>query len=349
VALGREIVRKIERIQDTFDLLRGERTAGGEIENFDGTGHRQGSDLSHEAPLQLDLHDLMRISTFTQGERKRRAAEAHMSVTSHLLSQMQMPEGGVCEGGEKEVDGEGMLVAAEDLAFAQLREAPPCDITVSRRHKALPSPSLSKSGLADLAVKSAHPLHQRVVPHCRREIGRTQKRDEGAESRGIAEAVAKGNNEAFGVKGPVRASGEGADDADAEGFQKGGGSFESSGRIVVSPRHGDIETRKALPGLDDKAVEESLCRGRRVGRIEDVAGNDEGIGAAVLNRIEEPGEKLPMFVLPGDAVQGMSEVPVGGVQNADQSVLQERRRKTVRLFKAASSHRPLRPSEKREK
>jgi len=74
------------------------------------------------------------------------------------------------------------------------------------------------------------------------------------------------------------------------------------------------------PRLDQKRVKRPLGRRRRVRRVEDVAGDDQGIRPLGLEQVREPGEEA--FVLEGPvvAVQGVAEVPVGGVDEAKHRV-----------------------------
>jgi len=85
---------------------------------------------------------------------------------------------------------------------------------------------------------------------------------------------------------------------------------------VVAGDHHDVQLREFFVGADDEIVEAFLGLEWRVDRVEHIAGDQQGVGALGDQLVEQPGEKLRVFVVAVLAVEGLAEVPVGGVDQA---------------------------------
>ena len=86
---------------------------------------------------------------------------------------------------------------------------------------------------------------------------------------------------------------------------------------MVPGHHHHLEPRQAPPSLRQEAVPERLRVRRRVGRVEDVARDDQHVDPLGLDRVEQPAQELLVLGEPIDAVEGVPEVPVGRVEDAE--------------------------------
>jgi hypothetical protein len=100
----------------------------------------------------------------------------------------------------------------------------------------------------------------------------------------------------------------------AMGFQQRPRRFQAAGRIVVAGDDDDLQVRRAQLGPLQEAVQLALGGGRRVCVVENVARDQERVGLFTDDGIEQPVEEALVFVGPVVIVQGLAEVPVGGVQ-----------------------------------
>ncbi len=68
--------------------------------------------------------------------------------------------------------------------------------------------------------------------------------------------------------------------------------------------------------LDDEVEEHSTRRRARTRGVKYVARDQQRVGPELLEPIEQPVEERAVLVLPRMPMQGMAEVPVGGVDDA---------------------------------
>jgi hypothetical protein len=61
----------------------------------------------------------------------------------------------------------------------------------------------------------------------------------------------------------------------------------------------------------DEMIEQGLGRGRRIGGVEYIARNQQGIGLLLLQSSEQPVKETTVFIFPGNPVQGVPQMPVG--------------------------------------
>ena len=92
--------------------------------------------------------------------------------------------------------------------------------------------------------------------------------------------------------------------------------LDAPARVVVAGDHHDVQLRELFVGADDEVVEALLGLEWRVDRVEHVAGDQQGVGAVGDQLVEQPGEELRVLVVAVLAVEGLAEVPVGGVDQA---------------------------------
>lgn len=92
--------------------------------------------------------------------------------------------------------------------------------------------------------------------------------------------------------------------------------LQASRGVVVACHDDDVELGQALAGPRQERVPEPLCLGRRVGRIEDIAGNEQGVDFLVGEDSAKPVEETQLLVIPRQIVEGVTEVPVGRMEDA---------------------------------
>ncbi|SPZ05846.1 Uncharacterised protein [Pseudomonas luteola] len=67
--------------------------------------------------------------------------------------------------------------------------------------------------------------------------------------------------------------------------------------------------------LYDKVIEALLRLDRRVDRVEDVASDEQGVGAACLELCQQPIEKTGVFEVAILTMKGLAKMPVGSMKN----------------------------------
>ncbi|MCY1425920.1 hypothetical protein D9M71_417280 [compost metagenome] len=90
-----------------------------------------------------------------------------------------------------------------------------------------------------------------------------------------------------------------------EAAHQGRRQLDAPAGVVVAGDHHDVEARQALMGGDDEVVQAFLRLERRVDRIEDVAGDQQGVGLLRHQLLEQPGEEGGVFKVPLLAMQGL--------------------------------------------
>ena len=85
---------------------------------------------------------------------------------------------------------------------------------------------------------------------------------------------------------------------------------------MVAGDHHDIQLRQFFVGANYEVVQTLLGLERWVHRVEDIAGDQQGVGLMLGQLVEQPGEELRVFVVAVLAVEGLAQVPVGGVNQA---------------------------------
>ena len=83
---------------------------------------------------------------------------------------------------------------------------------------------------------------------------------------------------------------------------------------MVTTDEDDIEVREARASVGEEVVQGLLRLGRGIGRVEDVARNDERVDLLVCESLEEPAQERCVLVPAREIVQRVSEVPVRGME-----------------------------------
>ena len=84
---------------------------------------------------------------------------------------------------------------------------------------------------------------------------------------------------------------------------------------MVSGGEDDLEGGEGLVRGVDEVEEGALGLGTGVDGVEDVTGNEECVGAVFREKGEEVGKEGSVFVFAVEAVEGLAEVPVSGVED----------------------------------
>ena len=104
----------------------------------------------------------MLIGVFSHRERDRRATVADILALADLLGLVDVAEGGIVEPLWKNIDGQRMLVAAEDASFAELADLAPDHIAVAGGEQGLTGLFLLLNMVEQLAIEFADTLNHRV-------------------------------------------------------------------------------------------------------------------------------------------------------------------------------------------
>ncbi len=114
-------------------------------------------------------------------------------------------------------------------------------------------------------------------------------------------------------------------------------------RVVIPAGHHDLEMGHAPPRFDEEPVPEGLRLVWRVRGVEHVARDEDRIDGLALDRVEEPVNELPVLVGPFDAMEGVPQVPVGRVKEAQRHRERRiRRGRTRESFRSCCASRPAR-------
>ncbi len=89
-----------------------------------------------------------------------------------------------------------------------------------------------------------------------------------------------------------------------------------------------LQMGHAAAGLLQKAIQLAMGGRRRIGVIENIAGDQQHVDALCVQRPDQPVEEALVFVDPVEIVQGLAKMPVGGVQQPHGGVLPLRKPKS---------------------
>ena len=128
--------------------------------------------------------------------------------------------------------------------------------------------------------------------------------------------VVQRHEQAVEVDLAIGAPGHVANDHGAMRFEQRPWRFQPARRVVIAGNDDDIELRTASARLLQETVELALRRGRWVAVVKDIAGNQQRIDILLHKRVEQPVEEALVLVAALESMQGLAQVPVGGVQQA---------------------------------
>lgn len=137
--------------------------------------------------------------------------------------------------------------------------------------------------------------------------------DEGAYGSG---GIAEGDDEFFELDVLFGVAFDGADGAGVCHAEEFVGRFEASGCVVISCGEDDLEGGEGVVGGADEVEQAALGGGAGVDGVEHVTGDEQGVGTMLVDEVEEVLEECVVFGFSIEAVEGLTEVPVGGVEEA---------------------------------
>ena len=148
------------------------------------------------------------------------------------------------------------------------------------------------------------------------DFGRTQEGQGETPGGGVAIGVMQRYEQTLVIQLALGDPADATDGVCVEALHQRRRQLDAPARVVVAGDHHDVQLRELFVGADDEIVEAFLGLEWRVDRVEHVAGYEQGVGAVGDQLVEQPGEELCVFVVAVLAVEGLAEVPVGGVDQA---------------------------------
>lgn len=173
-----------------------------------------------------------------------------------------------------------------------------------------------QSVFGDLSIQFLDPVEVGVSGVWKnRDIGRTQKRDRQDERReGLIGAVQR-HDQAIEVDLSIIISADGSHDVNSERLQQAGGGFKPGSGIMIPGGNHDLQRGECGLYAGEERVKAFLRGGGWVNGIEDVTGDEQGIGLMLTELFEEPVEELSMFEVAIIPVEQLAKMPVSGVKN----------------------------------
>ena len=211
-----------------------------------------------------------------------------------------------------------MLVAAEDLALGEQRQFTARQIGMAQRNNRLIRPATGLDGRQRLLVNSLHPDHQAItiggyVNLIQTQIGTAQIGNRRAPGPDLPLPIGERHNQPIGLQTTSGIPRDGTDQMKIEGLEQFVRGIELGRRIVVTGDGNQIEMRELLVYTGQKAVELLPTGRRRIGRIEDIARNQQAVNLPLPDQRNQPVEKIALLVASIMAMQMMAQMPVGGV------------------------------------
>ena len=168
-------------------------------------------------------------------------------------------------------------------------------------------------------LSSAHAGDERVLAGLGvdvRQIARSEVGDGGDPRADLPVAPRQRHEQTVEVE-PRGAARDSADDVDAERGEHGVRRVEARGGVVVAADDDDAQVRKPAAGLAEEPEPRLLGARRGIGRVEDVAGDEQRIGAMFVDRVQPPVEEATVLDVPRHVMEGVAQVPIGRVQEAE--------------------------------
>ncbi|MNM81135.1 hypothetical protein D3C81_931260 [compost metagenome] len=227
---------------------------------------------------------------------------------------MQVAQGDVADVLAEQAGGQGFGVADDQAALGVFRDRAAGHVRMADSDQRLAGLASFQRGFDQALVHLADTAQVVIAQLCAGHFGRPQEGQGQAPGRDLAAGVGQWNQQAIAVEDAVieplhPAQGMGAQAPHQRRWQ-----FDARAGVVVAGDHHDVQLGLLFVGLDDEVVEPLLGFDRRIDGVEDVAGNQQGIGLAQLELAEQPIEKTGVFEIAFLAVQGLTQVPVGGVK-----------------------------------
>ena len=135
----------------------------------------------------------------------------------------------------------------------------------------------------------------------------------------MAVPAVQGHHQPLQVDLAVGAARYKTDDGGVHGFQQRARRFQSSGGVVVARNDDGVQVRHTRLGLLQKAVELLLRGSRRVGGVKHIARHQQRVDLLGHQGVQQPVQKTLVLKAPLKAMQGLAQVPVRGVDEAQGS------------------------------
>ncbi len=280
------------------------------------TRHRQAVDLFQGLAIELDEQHLVQVIDLREGQRQWRAAIADARLPGDLLRLVQVAEGDVGDGLGKQAGRQGLGIADDDIALGLLRDRAAGHVRMAHGNQRLAGLAHGLGGGDEAFMHLSNAGHVVVAQRHSGDLGRAQEGQGEAPGGGVASGVVQRHQQPLVVQLALGDPADAADGMGIEALHQRRRQLDAPARVVVAGDHHDVQLRELFVGADDEVVEALLGLEWRVDRVEHVAGDQQGVGAVGYQLVEQPGEELRVFVVAVLAVEGLAEVPVGGVDQA---------------------------------
>ena len=227
---------------------------------------------------------------------------------------MQVAEGDVADLGAEQAGRQGFGVADDQAAFGVFRDRATGHVRVADGDQRLFCLALFEGGGDEFFMDLADAAQVIVAQVRAGDLGRTQEGQGQAPGQHLALGVGQRHQQALAVELAFVEPLHPAHGVGAQAAHQRGGQFDARAGVVAAGDHHDGQARLLLVGADDEIVESFLGFDRWVDRVEDIACDQQGVGLAQLQLAQEPVEEAGMFEVALLAVQGLSQMPVGGVK-----------------------------------
>ncbi len=299
--------------QQWLQLRQGQAAVFRQAQHINAAGHAWRLHLLQDASLHFQQTNLMSVLGFRHGQGQGRAAVAHALSPSHRLRLVQMPQCHIAQVIGKDICWQGMLVAAQDLPFTQIRE-------LGAHHEAMPHGQQSLLGLQlltgilqHLLVDLTHAFDE-VILLSQIQISGTQEGHRSTVRRHAAIRIIEWNHQPLWIQATLGVP-QGAQHMHALVMQELLGRLQAQAGVVVAGNGHDLQFGLLALGRRQEIKPHAYRRRGGVGHIKNIAGNQQHIHTGALQGGQQPLQELRMLRLPRNAMQAVSQVPVGSVQD----------------------------------
>lgn len=298
---------------DSIERLAKRR--GADAQQFHRAWHRKTLYILQALTFQGDEEDLVAIVHFGEGQRQRRAAIANALLSGDFLWLMQMTEGYVGDLLRKQAGGQRFDVADDQVSLGVFGNRAAGHVCVADGDQCLSRRATGVRGGNQAFVHLADTGQVIVAEPASGDFGGTQEGQGQAPGGDLAIRVVQGQQQAIAIEAFVYPA-DPADGMGVQSFHQRSGQFDARAGVVVACDHHDLQPRQPSMGADDEVVEALLGFERWIDRVEDIARDQQDIGALLFQLAQQPVEEARMLMIAVLAVQGLAQVPVGGMYEA---------------------------------
>ena len=213
-----------------------------------------------------------------------------------------------------------MFPANQDAPFCPVGGEPARTGEMAHSQKRQPTHT-GNGGLGHLAVQGAHRSRDGgfVTTLC----AKAQARQVGLAQNGNRQYVSADcpmpipQRDQMPVKiDPCSAAPQGAKDMDAQRVQHCLGRFQTLCRIVVARGQDDLQMWARANHARDAPIKKALRFARRIDPVKDISCHKQRIHLFRQDHTMQTIQKRPVFMVTRPAIQGLANVPIGGVKDA---------------------------------